>query len=81
MQKSIQLDIHLSHFLLFYNQQWQANEKAKDDGLEPSSIECKGSSSEGAEASTTSEPQSSSSVSELSDAIREEKLKISEKTD
>ena len=62
-------------------QQWQANEKAKDDGLEPSSIECKGSSSEGAEASTTSEPQSSSPVSELSDAIREEKLKISEKTD
>ncbi|XP_058942452.2 uncharacterized protein [Pocillopora verrucosa] len=65
----------------FNFEEWQANEKAKDDGLEPSSIECKGSSSEGAEASTTSEPQSSSPVSELSDAIREEKLKISEKTD
>ncbi|XP_066018113.1 nuclear receptor corepressor 1-like [Pocillopora verrucosa] len=40
----------------FNFEKWQAREKAKDDGLKPSSIESKGTSTEAAQASTTSEP-------------------------
>nr|XP_058942454.1 uncharacterized protein LOC131770752 [Pocillopora verrucosa] len=40
----------------FNFEKWQAREKAKDNGLKPSSIESKGTSTEAAQASTTSEP-------------------------
>lgn len=63
--------------------EWEANEKAKDDGLQPSSIGSKGISSDWAQSSTTSEPQSiaSSPVGEPLGVKREEELKNSEEAD
>ncbi|XP_066016126.1 nuclear receptor corepressor 1-like [Pocillopora verrucosa] len=46
----------VEHYYMTKPEKWQAREKAKDDGLKPSSIESKGTSTEAAQASTTSEP-------------------------
>ncbi|XP_078344286.1 uncharacterized protein LOC144629914 [Oculina patagonica] len=63
----------------FDYQEWKAHEKAKDEGLEPSSKEHEGTSSHGSHTTSTSEPQVSSVVFEhLEETANEEPEKHEE---
>ena len=59
----------LSIFLLWLLTQWKAHEKAKDEGLEPSSKE-----REGTQSTILSEPQTSSAAGEHSEGTEKEEL-------